>query len=137
MPETNRPPACELHFWFDPNRDCPSCKNLFRQRTEDILSPDFEIIEAQKAGDDICGRTPIQKLADTLNEAVRMVAELPQDEPGVEVSGTFGFYIDGYTLASTENIGEVRLTSYDGRTCIVKSAALTEWVERRLPEKTS
>lgn len=131
---------CEMHNWYNKNDRCPACAAAQTlSDTIDIRAPDIELIQAQQAGADICGRTPLQKLADTLNEAVRMVAELPEDKRGVEVSGTFGFYVDGYTLASTDEIGEVTLTSYDGRTCVVKSSALVAWIERRLTpaEETS
>lgn len=96
-----------------------------------MVEPDIELIEAQKAGDDICGRTPREKFEAGLK------ALLAQYDEKSEITETnFDFYVDGFTLASTDKIGEVRLTDYAGRTCIVKSRSLTDWIERRLESNT-
>lgn len=92
-----------------------------------MVEPDIELIEAQKAGDDICGRTPREKFEAGLK------ALLAQYDEKSEITETnFDFYVDGYTLASTETVGEIRLTGPDGNMCIVKSRSLTDWIKRRL-----
>lgn len=50
------------------------------------------------------------------------------------VEANFGFYVDGYTMRSTPNIGEVTIIGPDGRMGIVKSSVITQFLERRLPE---
>lgn len=92
-----------------------------------MAEPDLELIEAQKAGEDICGRTPLEKVRDALDGVFAVVRDM-QDM----TETNFDFYVDGFTLASTETVGEIRLTDYAGRTCIVKSRSLTDWIQRRL-----
>lgn len=45
-------------------------------------------------------------------------ATLDLDEP---VESNFGFYVDGFTLAGTGKVGEVKITSPDGKTVVVAS----------------
>ena len=93
-----------------------------------MSDPDIELIEKQKAGDDICGQTPREKFEDGLKALLAQY-----DEKGeIAAESNFGFYVDGYTLASTETVGEIRLTGPDGNMCIVKSRSLTDWIKRRL-----
>lgn len=42
----------------------------------------------------------------------------------------FGLYVDGFTLAGTGVIGEIRLTNPDGGTTLIPSARFTEWAWR-------
>lgn len=51
-------------------------------------------------------------------------------DDGIET--TFQFYVDGYTLQSTDNIGEVVITDYTGLSVTIKSKSLTDFFERRL-----
>lgn len=96
-----------------------------------MVEPDIELIEAQKAGDDICGRTPREKFEAGLK------ALLAQYDEKSEITETnFDFYVDGYTLASTDKIGEVRLTDNNGRSVVVPSQSLVNWIERRLESNT-
>lgn len=44
----------------------------------------------------------------------------------------FQFYVDGYTLASTDVIGEILATAPDGKTAVLKSKSLTDFLDRRL-----
>jgi len=44
----------------------------------------------------------------------------------------FGFYVDGYTLQSTEIVGEIRVISYCGKTTTFPSKQLVAFLERRL-----
>lgn len=46
----------------------------------------------------------------------------------------FGFYVDGYCLASTDNIGEILVTAPDGRAAIIRSDIFTAFLERRLSQ---
>jgi len=44
----------------------------------------------------------------------------------------FGFYVDGYNMTGTAVIGEILVTAMDGRSTLLKSAALVAFLERRL-----
>jgi len=77
------------------------------------------------------------KVRDVLNEAIGKydgALELVRAGSAVDTNG-LGFYVDGYTLNGTSMIDELKLTAFDGREVIVKTAALTAWIERRLPQK--
>lgn len=103
------------------------------------LDPDMEIIEKQKLGEDIFSPgfmsvrvDEMVKMRDTLNEAIGKYDGSLELVRNVDETNGFGFYVDGYTLASTDKVGEIKLTSYDGRTRVVPSRGLAEWIERRL-----
>lgn len=46
----------------------------------------------------------------------------------------FGFYVDGYCLASTDQVGEILVTAPDGRAAIIRSDIFTAFLERRLSQ---
>lgn len=116
-----RPSSCLTHNYVG-TVICPQC----------VADPDIELIEAQKAGDDICGRTPREKFEDGLKALLAQYDE--RDEIAAE--SNFGFYVDGFTLASTHKIGEIRLTDNNGRSVVVPSQSLVNWIERRLEPGT-
>lgn len=44
----------------------------------------------------------------------------------------FGFYVDGFTLHSTDIVGEIRVVSFDGKETTFPSRQLVAFLERRL-----
>lgn len=44
----------------------------------------------------------------------------------------FGFYVDGFTLHSTDSIEEIRVVSFDGRETLFPTKQLVAFLERRL-----
>lgn len=50
------------------------------------------------------------------------------------VEANFSLYVDGWTMGSTNTIGEILCTAPDGRTVTVPSKALTAFLARRLDD---
>lgn len=48
------------------------------------------------------------------------------------VETNFAFYVDGYTMNSTDTIGEILATTPDGKTKIIPSSQLTAFLDRRM-----
>lgn len=48
------------------------------------------------------------------------------------IVANFGFYVDGFTLHSTDNVGEIRVVAFDGRETIFPTKQLVAFLDRRL-----
>lgn len=104
---------------------------------------DHEIVRAQIEGVEIAPAKPVEfvsvplptmiRLRSDINEAIsKFDGALELVAPGENGEANFGFYVDGYTLRGTPVIGEILVTSADGRQCLLKSSSLTAFLERRL-----
>lgn len=100
-----------------------------------------EAVKAQIEGAPIFEKFEPNKLDPRLREIVdeyfekfgRAYAQVEREENAKSSEETnFGFYVDGYTLQSTEVVGEIRVTSYDGKTAKFPSKQLVAFLERRL-----
>lgn len=103
-----------------------------------------DIVQAQIDGDDISKSLGNQStielplgaagiLRDILNAAIgKRNPDLYLTPRGSDIESNFAFYVDGYTLKGTEIIGEVLATHPDGRTLVLRSRQLTDFLERRL-----
>lgn len=58
----------------------------------------------------------------------------PADDGLGTVEANFALYVDGWTLGSTDKIGEILCTASDGRTLTIPSKQLTAFLERRISE---
>ena len=52
--------------------------------------------------------------------------------PDHPVESTFDLYVDGYTLRSTETVGEMSVTSPEGDQTIIQTKQLTAFLDRRM-----
>lgn len=104
-------------------------------------APVPEAVQAQMDGEPIFEKFEPNKLDPRLREIIdeyfekfgRAYAQVEREENAKSAEETnFGFYVDGYTLQSTETIGEIRITSYDGKTVTIPSKQLVAFCERRL-----
>lgn len=84
------------------------------------------------------GNTPDFVLAQFLSGALKLFGSAVEERSRLaypileEPETTLGFYVDGYSVHSTPNIGEIRVIRYDGKEAIIKSASLTAYFDRRI-----
>jgi hypothetical protein len=97
-----------------------------------------EIVQAQIDGEDIfvLGRQQeIPSVSARVGDFVvsaNLNGGLTISPSTADEKANFDFYVDGYTLKSTDTIGEILVTSYDGKNVVIKSSQLTAFLERRL-----
>lgn len=83
------------------------------------------------------GNTPDFVLAQFLRGALSLFGDATRERDRLKGSEdpeatTFGFYVDGYSVHSTDTIGEVRVVRYDGKEATIKSKSLTDYFDRRI-----
>lgn len=83
------------------------------------------------------GNTPDFILAQFLRQTLSLFGDAVRERDRVKTTGpieatTFGFYVDGYSVHSTDTIGEVRVVRYDGKEAVIKSKSLTDYFDRRI-----
>lgn len=150
--------TCKIHdVSFDDGDNCPQCEALVEAQVEGLelveaapkaprtATPEFMREFSQKlsgavnyvSGEGLSG-TPDFIIGDFLAasyiayaQAVTRLGEYRKSDD-TEVSETFGFYLDGYTLSPTNKIGEVTVTRYDGKSAVLKSKSLTDYFDRRI-----
>lgn len=108
---------------------------IAREPLPDLERDLAEVLNRYSAEGMLGGNTPDFVLANLLVENLKTfgVASRARDAfKAKDEQSNFGFYVDGYTMAETGTIGEVRVTSYDGRTGVFPSKMLTAFLERRL-----
>ena len=114
-----------------------------------IENPADAIVQAQIDGEPIFELTAKEEIsfmpepdesaedmANIILSRVRRLASLASNaELGpIETNGA-GFYVDGYTLASTDTVGEIAVRRYDSpKTVILKSSQLTAFLDRRFED---
>lgn len=97
----------------------------------DIITGDGEILELTPEME-LDPVTPLDEFIDSVSAALRRYeVETARAAVGI-VETNFDFYIDGYCLAGTDQVGEILCTAPDGRTATIKSSAFTDFLERRL-----
>lgn len=104
-----------------------------RAEFENALSSLINYHSLEGAG----GNTPDFVLAQFLMGALKLFGAAVQERERLasreNADGTtFGFYVDGYSVHSTDTIGEVRVVRYDGKEAVIKSKSLTDYFDRRI-----
>jgi hypothetical protein len=114
-----------------------------------IESPADAIVQAQIDGEPIFEMTTKEEIsfmpepdesaedmANIILSRVRRLASLASNaEKGPMETNGAGFYVDGYTLASTTNVGEIAVRRMDSdKVVILKSSQLTGFLDRRFED---
>jgi hypothetical protein len=115
------------------HRDLPAWENAIQAQIDgEPLGEDTTVVPM--LGQVAVSRAGLEDMHRSCSEIVAAMADALGITEEAPVEANFGFYVDGYTMRSTPNIGEVTIIGPDGRMGIVKSSVITQFLERRLPE---